>query len=47
MTFDQLIGNFEALGDWEERYGYLIDLGRKLPGLSEAEKSEANRVQGC
>ena len=47
MTFDQLIGNFESLGDWEERYGYLIDLGRKLPGLSEAEKSEANRVHGC
>ncbi len=47
MTLEKLISNFELLGDWEERYGYLIDLGRKLPGLSEAEKSEENRVHGC
>ena len=47
MTLEKLISNFELLGDWEERYGYLIDLGRKLPGLSDAEKSEENRVQGC
>jgi cysteine desulfuration protein SufE len=47
MTLDKLIDNFESLGDWEERYGYLIDLGKKLPGLSEAEKVEANRVHGC
>ena len=47
MTLEKLISNFELLGDWEERYGYLIDLGKKLPGLSDAEKSEANRVHGC
>ena len=47
MTIEKLITNFEALGDWEERYGYLIDLGKKLPGLSETEKVEANRVHGC
>ena len=47
MTLEKLIANFEQLGDWEERYGYLIDLGKKLPGLPEAEKSEANRVHGC
>lgn len=47
MTLDQLTANFEALGDWEERYAYLIDLGKKLPGLPEAEKVEANRVRGC
>ena len=47
MTLEKLISNFELLGDWEERYGYLIDLGKKLPGLSDAEKTEDNRVQGC
>ncbi len=47
MTLEKLISNFELLGDWEERYGYLIDLGKKLPGLSDAEKSEDNRVHGC
>ena len=47
MTLETLISNFELLGDWEERYGYLIDLGKKLPSLSDAEKSENNRVQGC
>ena len=47
MTLEKLISNFELLGDWEERYGYLIDLGKKLPGLSDAEKSEYNRVHGC
>ena len=47
MTLEKLISNFELLGDWEERYGYLIDLGKKLPGLSDTEKSEDNRVHGC
>ena len=47
MTLDKLISNFELLGDWEERYGYLIDLGKGLPGLSEAEKCEEHRVHGC
>jgi cysteine desulfuration protein SufE len=47
MTLEQLTGNFELLGDWEERYAYLIDLGKKLPGLPEADKVEANRVHGC
>jgi cysteine desulfuration protein SufE len=47
MTLEKLIANFESLGDWEERYGYLIDLGKKLAGLPEAEKTEANRVHGC
>ena len=36
MTIEKLISNFELLGDWEERYGYLIDLGKKLPGLPDA-----------
>ena len=47
MTIEQLTGNFELLGDWEERYAYLIDLGKKLPALPEADKVDANRVHGC
>ncbi|MBC8002102.1 MAG: SufE family protein [Opitutaceae bacterium] len=47
MTIEELIENFELLGDWEERYAYLIDLGKKLPGLPEADKTEENRVHGC
>ena len=38
---------FAFFGDWSERYQYLIDLGRRLPAMPEALKSEANRVQGC
>ena len=44
---DTLVENFQALGDWEERYRYLIDIGRKLPPLPEADRTEANKVRGC
>ncbi len=47
MTLEKLISNFELLGDWEERYAYLIDLGKKLACLSDADKTEENRVHGC
>ena len=47
MTIEKLISNFELLGDWEERYAYLIELGRKLPGLPEGDRTEQNRVHGC
>ena len=46
-TVDELIGNFEFLDDWEERFGYLIELGKKLPPLDESEMVEDNRVHGC
>ena len=38
---------FAFFADWSERYQYLIDLGRKLPPLPDADKTEANRLQGC
>jgi len=44
---DEMIATFEMLGDWEERYGYLMDLGRKLPPMDAAEKIENNRIHGC
>lgn len=44
---DGLIEEFEFLGDWEERYRYLIDLGQEMPPLPEEEKTEDRRVKGC
>ena len=38
---------FAFFGDWSERYQYLIDLGRKLPPLDDALRTEANRLLGC
>jgi cysteine desulfuration protein SufE len=42
-----LAAEFELLGDWEERYRHVIDLGRGLAPLSEAERSDENKVRGC
>lgn len=47
MDADELIFRFESFDDWQERYRYLIDLGRKLPAMNPAAKVEANRVLGC
>jgi cysteine desulfuration protein SufE len=44
---DEIIGNFTVLDDWDDRYRYLIELGRELPPLPEAVHSDANKVQGC
>ena len=44
---DELAAEFDILDDWEERYRYVIDLGRTLAPLSEAERSDANKVRGC
>ena len=46
-TLDDLIENFKLFDDWEERYRYLIDLGRKLPSLPDEMKTEAALVKGC
>jgi cysteine desulfuration protein SufE len=43
----ELSAEFEVLGDWEERYRYVIDLGKDLAPLSDAERSDANKVRGC
>lgn len=47
MTFDALIEAFDLFDDWEDRYRYVIDLGRKLPEMPASLKTEANKVQGC
>jgi cysteine desulfuration protein SufE len=47
MNIEQLKQNFELLGDWDARYGYVIDIGAKLPPLAQEHKTDANLVQGC
>ena len=47
MDTEELIENFEFLGDWEERYRYIIELGKKLAPLEENERVEDNIVRGC
>jgi len=44
---DEILSNFEFLDDWEERYRYLIELGRLMEPLPEDAHTEANRVKGC
>ena len=46
-ALNDLAAEFELLGDWEERYRYVIELGRELSPLDDAERSEANKVRGC
>ena len=46
-TIEEVIENFEFLGDWEEKFTYLIELGKKLPVLSDTDMIEQYRVQGC
>lgn len=43
----ELRDEFELLGDWEERYRYVIELGRDLAPLTDAERTEAHKVRGC
>jgi cysteine desulfuration protein SufE len=47
MTLDQIRTDFELLDEWEDRYRYVIELGRKLPPLPDAERTETNKVRGC
>lgn len=47
MSTDDLIEDFSFLDDWEDRYRYVIELGKELAPLSDEEHSAANKVQGC
>ncbi|MBR0717715.1 SufE family protein [Bradyrhizobium liaoningense] len=46
-TIDEIRDNFDVLDDWDDRYRYVIELGRTLEPLPEDEHSAANKVQGC
>jgi len=47
MTVDEIRENFALLDDWDDRYRYVIELGRTLAPMSAAEHSQENKVQGC
>jgi cysteine desulfuration protein SufE len=47
MTIDEIKDNFALLDDWDDRYRYVIELGRMLAPMSEADHSAENKVQGC
>ena len=44
---ETLLSDFEVLDDWEDRYKHVIELGRELPPLPEADHSPENKVRGC
>ncbi len=43
----EIIDNFELLGDWDQRYQYLVELGERLPRMAVEHKTAANRVIEC
>tara|TARA_R110002072_G_scaffold89040_5_gene199546 strand:- start:1061 stop:1465 length:405 start_codon:yes stop_codon:yes gene_type:complete len=46
-SIDDVVENFSLFDDWEERYRYLIDLGRALPHMDSALKTDESLVRGC
>jgi cysteine desulfuration protein SufE len=47
MTLENIKSDFGILDDWEDRYRYVIELGRELPELPQAIRTDANKVRGC
>lgn len=43
----EIIQDFEIFDDWMEKYQYIIDLGKELEGLDDAQKTDENKLQGC
>jgi cysteine desulfuration protein SufE len=46
-TLNEMIDDFGFLEDWEDRMRYVIELGKALPDLPDADKTAENKVQGC
>jgi cysteine desulfuration protein SufE len=46
-TIKDILDDFAYLDDWEDRYRYVIELGKALPDLPEADRSAENKVRGC
>lgn len=46
-SIDQIIDDFAFLDEWEDRYRYVIELGKELPDLPDDKKTSENKVQGC
>lgn len=47
MNIEEVKETFEFMDEWEDRYRFIIDLGRKLPEFDAADQTEENRVHGC
>jgi len=47
MTIDEILENFSLLDEWDDRYRYVIELGRALAPLDARDRRDANKVQGC
>ncbi len=47
MNLDEVKETFEFMDEWEDRYRFIIDLGRNLPDFREEDQTEENRVHGC
>lgn len=46
-TLDEIVDTFELLGDWDQRYQYLVELGENMPDLPDEARTEENKVKGC
>lgn len=46
-SLDQIIDDFAFLDEWEDRYRYVIELGKNLPEMPEVSRTSENKVQGC
>lgn len=46
-SIDEILENFSFLDDWDDRYRYLIELGRTLPAMAPEAHNESNKVPGC
>ena len=47
QKFNKIIEDFEFIDDWEDKYRYIIDLGKNLENMDEKDKNEHNKVNGC
>ena len=47
MKIDEILDGFEFLDEWDDRYRYVIELGKGLAPYPEAVRDEAHKVQGC
>ncbi len=47
QSFDDIVADFAFLDDWDDRYKYLIDLGRALPAYPEEKRDDGHKVRGC
>jgi cysteine desulfuration protein SufE len=46
-TEDEIVSEFSLFDSWEEKYEYIIDLGKRLPALDAQYKTDENKVRGC